>query len=259
MKAFKDISGPLLLWILLFMFVLFFTLIFLMHFSYNGLMDQLIVMSDVSTGTINTSGLMIWLGVVKEKVIVFGLPSSLLFLITGSLLLKIILGRSIKKRLPQQVKEQRHRMDKQKTSISEAPIEKIVYRVDKHKEKRLYAHLLSVFQREGRLVDFLFEKLDAYEDDQIGAAVRNIHEQCKKVMDRHLHLKPVLDKREGEMYNVKEGFDSTMIRLVGNVKGEPPFEGLVRHRGWQIAKLNIPDLTGDDDSGILEPAEIEIQ
>ena len=47
-------------------------------------------------------------------------------------------------------------------------------------EKRLFIHLFAVLQREGRLLDFLQEDLSLYEDGQIGAAVRSIHENCKK-------------------------------------------------------------------------------
>ena len=229
-----------------------------MVYAYAGFIDQLKVMSDPSIGAISTQHLMTLMDTVEDKVIVFGFPLFFLFLLLGSLLMKMVIGRVINKRLAG--------LNKKNTGISHqkidkplAPKEKIVYRVDKYKEKRLYAHLLSAFQREGRMVDFLFENLDAYEDDQIGAAVRNIHEQCKNVLDRHVRLKPALDKGEGERFTVQEGYDAGMIRLVGNVKGEPPFEGIIRHRGWQITKLIIPDFTGNDDSGILEPAEIEIQ
>ena len=38
--------------------------------------------------------------------------------------------------------------------------------------------ILAALQREGRLIDFLEEDLSAYEDAQIGAAVRNIHQGC---------------------------------------------------------------------------------
>ncbi|MGV2334905.1 MAG UNVERIFIED_CONTAM: DUF2760 domain-containing protein [Planctomycetaceae bacterium] len=38
--------------------------------------------------------------------------------------------------------------------------------------------LLATLQREGRLLDFLKEPIDAYSDAQIGAAVRDIHRDC---------------------------------------------------------------------------------
>src|SRR5438128_2631443 len=38
--------------------------------------------------------------------------------------------------------------------------------------------MLILLQREGRLVDFLLEDINAYSNDQVGAAVRDIHRQC---------------------------------------------------------------------------------
>src|SRR5262245_48893552 len=40
--------------------------------------------------------------------------------------------------------------------------------------------VLAVLQRDGRLIDFLEEDIDAYPDAQIGAAVRDIHRGCRK-------------------------------------------------------------------------------
>ena len=45
-------------------------------------------------------------------------------------------------------------------------------------DKRLFVHLFSVLQREGRLLDFLQEDLSAFDDAQIGAAVRSVHAHC---------------------------------------------------------------------------------
>src|SRR5437879_4682659 len=51
--------------------------------------------------------------------------------------------------------------------------------------------LLSVLQREGRLVDFLQEPIGAYNDAQVGAAVRDIHRDCAAALDRIFALKPL--------------------------------------------------------------------
>ena len=52
--------------------------------------------------------------------------------------------------------------------------------------------LLAILQRKGRLVDFLQEDLSAYADDQIGAAVRPIHEGCKQALAETMTLEPVM-------------------------------------------------------------------
>jgi hypothetical protein len=119
-------------------------------------------------------------------------------------------------------------------------------------------HVLSLFQREGRLVDFLKEDLTAYEDAQIGAAVRSIHEGCRKALDKHFGPQPVLDRDEGEEVSIPSGFDPHAIRLTGNVSGEPPFKGVLQHKGWRAARVELPSLSGSQDATIIAQAEVEI-
>ncbi|MFO8113203.1 MAG: DUF2760 domain-containing protein [Desulfosalsimonadaceae bacterium] len=126
------------------------------------------------------------------------------------------------------------------------------------RQRRYYLHLLSVLQREGRLVDFLTEDLAPYDDAQIGAAVRSIHENCQKSLEKYLSPKFVMDKNEGEPVTIPPEFDSNAIKLTGNVTGEPPFSGVLRHRGWRAGKLELPELTGTGDAKIIAPAEVEI-
>jgi hypothetical protein len=126
-------------------------------------------------------------------------------------------------------------------------------------EQRLFVHLFSVLQREGRLLDFFNEDLTGYADDQIGAAVRSIHENCRRTMDRYLSTAPVMQQAEGETVEIPAGFDPQAIKLVGNVVGQPPFTGVVRHRGWQVRSIALPKLSQAGNPEILAPAEIEIQ
>lgn len=130
---------------------------------------------------------------------------------------------------------------------------------DLEEEKRRFLHFLSVLQREGRLLDFFNEDLSVYEDEQIGAAVRGIHESCKKTMKKYLDPVPVTDKEEGADIVVEDGFDPDVFKLVGNVTGNPPFKGIVRHRGWKASKQNMPELSKVKDASIMAPVEIEIQ
>ncbi|UCF92206.1 MAG: DUF2760 domain-containing protein [Desulfobacterales bacterium] len=147
------------------------------------------------------------------------------------------------------------------------PIKKPVEAVDRslankkeqeQNDRRLFVYLLSVLQREGRLLDFLAENLDLYEDAQIGAAVRSIQENCKRVIDKNLPLKAVIDRDEGEEITVEEGLDPSAVKLTGNVTGEPPFKGILRHKGWRSKKLDLPTFSSSQDASIIAPAEIEI-
>jgi hypothetical protein len=127
------------------------------------------------------------------------------------------------------------------------------------RNQRLFLHLLGVLQREGRLVDFLQEDIEMYEDDQIGAAVRNIHSSCRKVINKNLPIKPIAEGNEGEPITVEKGFDPDAIKLTGRVTGEPPFKGIIRHKGWRAKKLELPDLSAIKDPTIISPAEVEIE
>jgi hypothetical protein len=131
-------------------------------------------------------------------------------------------------------------------------------RRSKH-EQRLFVHLFSVLQREGRLMDFLQEDLSLYEDDQIGAAVRSIHENCKKTIHRYLSPEPVMAHAEGETVEIVAGFDRHAVKLVGNVVGQPPFVGILRHRGWQLRSIALPKLSEAENPNLIAPAEVEIQ
>ncbi len=124
--------------------------------------------------------------------------------------------------------------------------------------RRMFLHLFTVLQRDGRMMDFLAEDLSLYEDAQIGAAVRTIQEDCKKVITKKLAPKPILDEKEGDEFSVEAGFDANKFKLTGKVTGQPPFKGIVRHRGWQAKQIELPTLSGDIDPEILAPAEIEI-
>jgi hypothetical protein len=127
------------------------------------------------------------------------------------------------------------------------------------RNQRLFLHLLGVLQREGRFVDFLQEEIEMYEDDQIGAAVRNIHSSCRKVINKNLPIRPIAEGSEGEQITVEKGFDPDAIKLTGRVTGEPPFKGIIRHKGWRAQKLELPDLSAIKDPTIISPAEVEIE
>jgi hypothetical protein len=118
--------------------------------------------------------------------------------------------------------------------------------------------LLSLLQREGRLVDFLQEDIESYDDADIGAAVRDIHRGCKKVLSDHLTLEAVMPGEEEDKVTVQEGFDPGEVKLVGAVSGDPPFRGILRHHGWRVTDASLPSLTADIDRSILAPAQVEV-
>jgi hypothetical protein len=118
--------------------------------------------------------------------------------------------------------------------------------------------LLGLLQREGRLVDFLREPLDGYDDAAIGAAVRDVHRGCKKVLDEHLAIEPVMPGREEAPVTVPRGFDPAEVRLVGRVDGQPPFRGTLVHHGWRAVTVRFPSLSEGVDRHVLAPAEVRV-
>lgn len=120
--------------------------------------------------------------------------------------------------------------------------------------------MLAILQRKGRLIDFLQEDLSPYADDQVGAAVRTIHEGCRDALKETVVLEPIFQGVEGEMVTIEDGFDANAVRLVGNLAGAPPFNGVLRHRGWRVNKIDLPQrLQGGSKEMIVAPAEVEVQ
>lgn len=116
--------------------------------------------------------------------------------------------------------------------------------------------LLETLQREARLVDLCQDTLDAYSDEQVGAAARNVLRDCGQVLQRMFAFTPVAD--EGSELTVPDGFDPACYRLVGQV-GQPPYRGRVTHGGWQATRCELPQWTGVKESSlIIAPAEVEI-
>ena len=118
--------------------------------------------------------------------------------------------------------------------------------------------MLALLQRDGRLIDFITEDIAPYQDAQIGAAARDVHESCRKAIDHYLTLEPVIASEEGQPVTVEPGFDPAAIKLIGNVTGRPPLRGLLRHRGWRVARVDLPPLPESDGRLIIAPAEVEI-
>jgi hypothetical protein len=120
--------------------------------------------------------------------------------------------------------------------------------------------LLALLQRDGRLVDFFTEDIAPYQDEQIGAAVRELHANCRKALAQYVTLEPIIEGEEDRPVTVEEGFDPASVKLIGNVTGRPPLRGLLRHRGWRVAGINLPSLSPQGAGrAVVAPAEVEIQ
>jgi hypothetical protein len=117
---------------------------------------------------------------------------------------------------------------------------------------------LGLLQREGRLIDFLQEDIEPYDDAQVGAAVREVHRGCRAALKEVFGLSPVLKAAEGSQVEIEEDFDPTRIKLIGNIQGNPPFKGTLRHCGWKFTEVHLPEWTAKEKTDVLAPAEVEI-
>jgi hypothetical protein len=118
--------------------------------------------------------------------------------------------------------------------------------------------VLGALQQEGRLIDFLQQDVAAFSDEEVGAAARVVHSGCSKVLQQYVSIAPVLGQNEGDSVNVPAGFDPQRIRLTGNVTGQPPFKGTLKHHGWQAKEVKLPMLSENLDARVLAPAEVEL-
>lgn len=118
--------------------------------------------------------------------------------------------------------------------------------------------LLSMLQREGRLLDFVQEDLTGFQDADVGAAARVVHEGCRKVLRQYLTLEPVQKEGEGAKVTVPQGFDANRVRLTGNVAGQPPYTGTLKHPGWVATEVKLPRPPEALDLKVIAPAEVEL-
>ncbi|MCA8312948.1 DUF2760 domain-containing protein [Burkholderia multivorans] len=118
--------------------------------------------------------------------------------------------------------------------------------------------LLGLLQRDARFIDFVEEDIAGYSDADIGAAARLVHDGCRATLREHFTIVPVRDEAEGSRVTLPAGFDATAVRVTGNVVGSAPFTGTVSHRGWRVADVRLPKLTGSHDASVIAPAEVEL-
>ncbi|WP_039357218.1 DUF2760 domain-containing protein [Candidatus Protochlamydia amoebophila] len=121
-----------------------------------------------------------------------------------------------------------------------------------------HIRLLNYLQQ-ARLIDFLKEDITPFTDAQVGAAVRKIHQGCSQSLEELMTIRPLRDETEGTTVQIPKGYDSSEIKLVGKVRGEAPYTGVVVHRGWKALKRSLPKKTGETITDIICPAEIEVK
>ena len=92
----------------------------------------------------------------------------------------------------------------------------------------------------------------------MGAAARVVHDGCRKALRAHASIEPVRSEDEGARVVLNAGFAPDDVRLTGNVGGQPPYAGVLRHRGWRATDVSLPTAVAGHDARILAQAEVEL-
>jgi hypothetical protein len=120
---------------------------------------------------------------------------------------------------------------------------------------------LAMLQEKGRLVDFLMDNINPYNDAQVGAAARVVHAGCKRVLQEHFSIHPLRTEDEGSTVQVPAGYAADEYRLVGKIAGQAPFSGVLVHRGWRTDMVKLPQLLPSAPGQLpaIAPAEVELK
>lgn len=118
--------------------------------------------------------------------------------------------------------------------------------------------VLAALQREGRFIDFLQQDVAGFSDEDVAAAARVVHSGCRKFLHQSLDLEPAVRDPEGATITLAAGFDAQRIRLTGNVAGQPPYRGTVRHHGWVARTIRLPEISAAIDPKVIAAAEVEL-
>ena len=120
---------------------------------------------------------------------------------------------------------------------------------------------LGMLQEKGRLVDFLMDDINAYNDAQVGVAARVVHAGGKGVLQECFSIHPVRTEQEGSRVQVPAGYSADEYRLVGKITGQAPFSGVLVHRGWKTDTVNLPQVlhTATGRLPAIAPVEVELR
>jgi hypothetical protein len=118
--------------------------------------------------------------------------------------------------------------------------------------------LLELLQREGRFVDFVQQDIVSFSDNDVGAAARIVHQGCRRALERIAQIAPIRTETEGNPITLEPGFDAKTHRLVGNVQGQPPYRGTLKHRGWRVERLTLEEPLPNATLDVIAQAEVEL-
>ena len=120
---------------------------------------------------------------------------------------------------------------------------------------------LATLQERGRLIDFLMDDITTYDDAQVGAAARVVHQGCKAALQEHFRIRPIREEGEGSSVTISAGYPADEYRLIGKISGPGPFSGTLVHHGWRTDFVRLPRIVRVDPDRLptIAPAEVELK
>jgi len=120
---------------------------------------------------------------------------------------------------------------------------------------------LATLQERGRLIDFLMDDITTYDDAQVGAAARVVHQGCKAALQEHFRIRPIREEGEGSSVTISAGYPADEYRLIGKISGPGPFSGTLVHHGWRTDLVRLPRIVRVDPDRLptIAPAEVELK
>ena len=72
---------------------------------------------------------------------------------------------------------------------------------------------------------------------------------------------PISDAEEGSGVTIPENYSVDEYRLMGKITGDPPFKGVLLHKGWKTESVKLPRIikTGGRHLPSIAPALVEIK
>ncbi len=125
------------------------------------------------------------------------------------------------------------------------------------------AHFLGILQEKGRFLDFVMDDITSYNNEQVGAAARVVHQGCSKVMSEYFTITPLHQGQEGDVVELKPGYNPAEYRPAGKLADGAQIRGKIVHRGWKATEVNLPRLAetaaASDKGFVISPAEVEVK
>ena len=161
---------------------------------------------------------------------------------------------------PQQAQEKIEEKAVEESKLIGAVLRKEKDEISKKDEKNIDGvFLLSLFQKQGRLVDFLQQDIASFSNAEVGEAARVVHDGCARVLGDYFTLEAIRAEEEGALVSVDTDYNLSEITLTGNLRGSAPYRGELLHHGWKICDQHPPEQLDPKARFIVQPAEIEVR